>query len=257
MKNYNYFILIMGLGCIILSCKKEQSTAKTAQPSYSLISITNAAAKTDSFKFYVDDSLVPLPVSLLFGSTEFFPVENSENTNKTPYKYILSGYREIGFRKSGGNVYQVFFNQYFEAGSRYSIFLADTITHGQLKYIVLKDNTGLPDSTKSQIRFINLSPDAPAMDIWVFPDAGNDGYKLFTNRSYAVLDYSVLLESQTFKTINAGPYYFVATAAGTSDIIMEGGLILPGRSVITVYAKGLVSTSGTDQLDVGVIEYIQ
>ncbi|MBS1946879.1 MAG: DUF4397 domain-containing protein [Bacteroidetes bacterium] len=249
---------MVSLCYFILSCKKEQHAGtKITQPSYSLISITNAAVRTDSFEFYIDDSLVALPSSLFFGNTEFFSLQNPGHTDKTPYMNILSGYRELCFKKNGGNNFQIHFNEYFEPGLRYSIFIADTVTHGQLKYLLLKDNIARPDSGKAQLRFINLSPDAPPMDIWVFPNAGNVGYKLFTNRSYAVSNYTESIKSQIFTTIDAGPYYFVATQAGTYNIIMEGGLILAGRGVITIYAKGLLATTGLEQLDVGLIEYTQ
>lgn len=242
----------------LFSCKKDQATQQQVLIStYSGLSITNAAVGISNLHFFVDNQQVQLPDSLSYGSTEFFTLRNYIYSNITPYRDISYGYRQLGFIMPGDNNFLVSFNNYFKSGAKYSIFIADTISHGQLRYVLLQDNIDPSDSTKTQIRFINLSPDAPAMDVWVFPNAGTYGYKLFSNRPYPVFDYSSIPESQVFSSIDAGPYYFVATIAGTYNVLLQGGLILPGRGVVTIYAKGFLSGTGNNQLDVGVIEFIQ
>jgi hypothetical protein len=252
------YILLIAVPVFLFSCKKDQVTQPQVLIStYSGLSITNAAIGINNLHFFVDNQQVLLPDTLSYGNTEFFTIQNYVYSNVTPYKDISYGYRQLGFIMPGGDNFLVSFNNYFQSGAKYSIFIADTISHGQLKYVLLKDEIGISDSTKTQIRFINLSPDAPAMDVWVFPNAGTYGYKLFSNRPYPVFDYSSIPGSQVFTKLDAGPYYFVATAAGTYNVLLQGGLILPGRGVITIYAKGLLSGTGNNQLDVGVIEFVQ
>jgi len=246
----------------LYSCKKGQVLPTQPQVnSFADIAITNAAFGTSNLQLFVDQMKVPLPDSLSYGTTEFFTLQNYVYSNQTPYRSIAYGYRQVGISNPDQNNLLVSFNSYFESGTKYSIFLTDSIYHGHLNYILLKDSLGPSDSTKAQVRFVNLSPDAPAMDVWVFPNAGTYGYKLFSNRSYPIYDNGAIVESQVFNSMDVGPYYFVATAAGTYNVLLQGGLILPGRGVVTIYARGLLSELlsgiGNNPLDVGIIEFVQ
>jgi hypothetical protein len=250
--------LVIGFIISLYSCKKDQAAqSQVLISNVSGLSITNAAIGTSTLNFFVDNQQVQLPDSLGYGSTEFFTLQNYIYSDKTPYKNIEYGYKQLGFMTPGASNFLVSFNNYFQSGAKYSIFITDTVSHGQLRYVLLEDKFTPSDSGKAQLRFLNLSPDAPPMDVWVFPNAGTSGYRLFTSRVYPAFDYSSIPEAQAFTTLPAIPYYIIATLAGTTQILLEGGLIVPSRSVITIYAKGLVSGTGNNQLDVGIIQYIQ
>jgi Domain of unknown function (DUF4397) len=244
------------------SCKKDQTAVQQyIVPTYSAISVTNAAVGSGSLSFFLDNQQVQLPDSLSYGTTAFFNVANNPNpsnplTGSTPYENVSYGYRQLGFGFPNTPSYLASMKNYFEPGAYYSVFIADTIEYGQLQCILMKDDLTFLDSGKAQIRFVNLSPDAPGMDLWAFPDANTSaGYQLFSNRVFPVYNYGAVLESQQFSTINSGPYYFAAIQTGTSNVLLQGGLIVPNKSVVTIYAKGLLLGTGEKQLDVGVIEY--
>jgi hypothetical protein len=248
----------------ILSCSKEKSPMQQfVVPTYSGISVTNAAVGTTSISFFVDNQQVQLTDSLAFGTTAFFNLANNAHPDNplsgfTPYTDVSYGYRELEFGFPHAGYYVAEMKNYFEPGVKYSVFVADTLEHGQLQCVMLRDDLSILDSGKAQIRFINLAPDAPAMDLWAFPYAVQaDGYKLFSNRAFPIYDYNSVLTAQEFSIINAGPYYFAATVAGTPSILLQGGLIVPNQSVVTIYSKGLLSGTGDKQLDVGVIEYLR
>jgi hypothetical protein len=250
--------------CLIaLSCKKEPTGTPTPViPSFSGISITNAAIGTGTLDFLIDDQVVGLPDSLTFGTTVFFDLLHNENPQNplsgiTPYLDISYGFRTLSFKTKGILSKLASLNQYFLPGAKYSVFAADSITHGQIQYVLLKDNLAYPDSTKSQVRFVNLSPDAPAMDVYAFPNAGPNGFLVFSGRSFLPFHAETIPEVEKFLTLPAGPYYFIATESGTANILQEGGLILPSRTVVTIYARGLLGGTGANQLTVGVIEYLQ
>ena len=148
-------------------------------------------------------------------------------------------------------------NNYFKLGVNYSLFITDTITHGQAQCVLLQDNIGTSDSTHGQIRFLNLSPNSPPLDLYAFINAGAAGYKVFSSCGYLPNDNTSLVNAQSFSQIVAAPYYFIATQAGTDNIVLEGGFIVNAKSINTIYAKGFVGGTGVNAVDVGIISYQQ
>ncbi|HMH33219.1 MAG TPA: DUF4397 domain-containing protein [Puia sp.] len=255
------FILIPTILIPFFSCKKETTAAKFDVQYYSQVSVTNASPGSPNMNLFVDNQQVELQDSLSYGWTSFRIIQDNSHPNytisdTTPYVSINSGYHQLGLSQTGPNNNLVNITNYFESGANYSVFIVDTVQHGQLKYVLFRDHLDPPDSSKSQVRFVNLSVDAPPMDVWAFPNGGNDGYKIFSNQSYPLTSYGNLLNSESFVSVKAGPYYFIATVAGTSQILLEGGLILPGKSMATIYAKGLLSGTEDQKLGVGIIRYI-
>jgi hypothetical protein len=253
-------VLICGM-VISISCKKEVNNIYQSISDSSSISITNASPAVSNLQFYLNNQPVLLPnAPLSFGQTAYATYVNDANpyhpdTTLLPYINISSGYQQLGFGSSGSNNTFSNLNSKFEPGNSYSVFITDTIHHGQITTVLLHDYIGKTDSTHAQIRFLNLSPDAPSLDLWGYLNAGADGYKVSSNCGYIPNDFNSLINGQTFSPIAAGPYFFIATEAGTSNIVIQGELYIPGKSIITIYTKGYVGGTGTNAIDVGVIEY--
>ena len=254
-------VLVMGMSFFI-TCKKETKIIyQNPVTDSSHISITNASPAVSNLQFYLNNKLISLPNSpLSYGKTVFATYINNANpyypdTTLLPYINIPTGYQQLGFGSYGSsNIFSILNNK-FEPGGSYSIFITDTIIHGQIASVLLKDYVGTTDSTKSQIRFLNLSPDAPPLDVWAYPNAGYVGYKIFSGCAYLPNDFNSFINAESFSVINAGPYYFEATVAGTSNVVLGGLLMIHGQNVITIYTKGYVSGTGTNAIDVGVIQY--
>jgi|SRR5579863_777334 len=260
---------IIGLGLtfsflLLSGCKKEEhEVPKYAQQDSSYLSITNASPSISNLLFYENNKYISLPDSpFSFGSTTSGSyILNSGNAlnpivQQLPYIKIPSGYMQLGFRSPSP---EAFFSasSYFENGSNYSLFITDSISHGQAQFFLLNDKTVPVDTTQGQIRFINLSPDAPALDIWAFLNVGPNGTKIFSDCGYIPNDYNSFLNAQTFVPISAGPYYMVATIAGTYNAVLDGGLIVPPGAVITMYVKGFYNGSGSSLMNIGIISYQQ
>jgi hypothetical protein len=264
MRRIKSIVIIIVLASIFFSCKKTTTIYETAAADSSYLSITNASPSISNLLFYVDNNFIHLPDSpFAFGSTTFATyVNNGNEINPTvqniPYIKIPAGYRQLSFKSlsssSGGSFLM---NNYFRLGVNYSLFITDTITHGQAQCVLLQDNIGTTDSTHGLIRFLNLSPDSPPLDLYAFIYAGADGYKVSSSCNYLPNDYNAVLQAQSFSSIVAAPYYFVATEAGTDNIILEGGFVVRGKSINTIYAKGFVSGTGPSAVDVGIITYQQ
>jgi hypothetical protein len=257
-------VLLLGLS-LNLSCKKQtpQVIYLTAIPDSSYLSVTNASSSIASLLLYVGTQRISLPDSpLSYGSTTFASYTNTANplnpvTKIIPYIKIPSGYQQLSFRSSSSANTIASISNYFESGNYYSAFITDTATHGQVTCIFMQDEFGVIDSSEAQIRFLNLSPDSPPMDLWAFPNAGANGYKLFSNCTYLPLDYNALVGAQSFALIKPDPYYFVATQAGTYNAILSGGLIVKGESVSTIYSLGYLGGSGLNLINANIIQYNQ
>ena len=246
----------------ISSCKKEVKIINQNRISdSSFISITNASPVIPSLLLYLGNQKISFPDSpLSYGATTFGIYTNNNNPiypviKKIPYINIPSGYQQLNLGAPFTNNLFVSLNRYFRPYTNYSLFITDTVSHGQLQAVLLQDNVGETDSTNGQIRFLNLSPDAPPMDIWAFPNAGYYGYKLFSDCSYLPNDYNSLVKAESFSKIKTGPYYFLATVAGTADILLEGGLFIQSQSIMSIYSKGFVSGTNDKMLGIGVISY--
>ena len=256
-------VLICGIA-ILISCKKEVNNIyQTPLGDSSRISITNASPAVSNLQFYLNNQPVSLPnAPLSFGQTAYtFYINNANpyhpDTTLLPYININSGYQQLGFGSYGSNDIFSNLNSKFEPGNSYSVFLTDTLNHGQITTVLLKDYIRKPDSTKGQIRFLNLSPDAPPLDLWAYLNAGPVGIKVSSNCAYIPNDFNSLIAAETFSLIDAGPYFFIATQAGTKNIVIQGEMYIPGSDVLTIYTKGYVSGTGYNAIDVGVIQYQQ
>ena len=247
---------------IFISCKKEVKIIYQNPVVDSVhISITNASPAVTNLQFYLNNKFISLPDSpFKYGTTSFYSyIINATSyypdTILLPYFNIAAGFQQLGFGSSGSNIIFGIVNNNFEPAGSYSIFITDTLIHGHINSVVLKDKVGTTNSAKSQIRFLNLSPDAPALDLWAYPAAGYVGYKIFSECGYLPNDFNSFINAESFSVIDAGHYYFEATIAGTYNVVLGGLLYVEGQKVITIYTKGFLGGSGKYAMDVGVIQY--
>lgn len=255
-------LILIGIFASLDSCKKQSNTINQSPVlDSSHFSITNASPAVSNLQFYLNSQLFPLPdspisygktvyASYIRNATTYFP-----DTALLPYINIPSGYQQIAFGSYGSSDLFSIVNNKFQANNSYSFFITDSIHHGRVTTVLLEDHIATTDSNTCQIRFLNLSPDAPPLDVWAYPNAGYNGYKIFSNCAYVPNDYNSFINAESFSVIDAGPYYFEATLAGTSQVLLGGLLFIPGNNVVTIYAKGFINGTGRNAIDVGVIEY--
>jgi hypothetical protein len=260
-KNAIIFFTLL-LCSFVFSCKKEVRYIYDIPPVDSVhLSITNASPSIPNLLFYLNDKNVSFPDSpITFGKTVFvsyikYPGSYFPDTLHLPFINIVPGYHKLSFGTVGNGDIAGMLNNNFEPGASYSLFLTDTIVHGKVTPVLLKDSIDNSDTTKSQIRFLNLSPDTPPLDVWAYPDAGYTGYKIFSGCAYIPNDYSSFVNGETFTKIDPGIYYFEAMLAGTKDVVLGGYLIIAPKKIITIYTKGFFAGTGVKGLDVGVIQY--
>ena len=159
--------------------------------------------------------------------------------NSVGYATLNSGTRNVKVNVTGTSTTALEANLNLAADKNYSIFAVNSVS--AIEAIVLEDDLTAPASGKAHVRFIHLSPDAPAVDITL-----TDGTVVFG-------DY-IFKESSAFTPLNAATYNLQVRLAGTSTVVLElPNIALTAGKIYTVFAKGFVAGTGTQALGAQII----
>jgi hypothetical protein len=232
MKNYKdiskTLLAIIGLvGLLSLSsCSKTDNTQYTSPPA-ALLTFIQASPDQPTLDFSLDNNRI-----------NYSPLAYGDHID---YFQAYTGRRNVNFyNHSSGNAIlsdTIHLNQ----NVAYSLFLVNTTAAPQI--LLLTDTVSRPPAGGAGIRFINLSPDAPAVDLAItggtvlVPNKGFKGYSSFAN-----------IGGNT-------TYNLEVRQAGTTTVLATlPNVALNSGFVYTIWLHGLVaSTSTTDQLGIGVI----
>jgi hypothetical protein len=147
--------------------------------------------------------------------------------NSTGYLDVNAGTRNIKVNASGTSSSVIMADLTLAANQDYSIFATDILNN--ISPLVIEDDLTAPSAGKAHVRFIHLSPDAPAVDITL-----TDGTVVFPNAAFQ--DYTA------FTPLDAGSYDLQVRAAGTSNVVLNLPTITVNDGMIyTVFAKGLLA----------------
>jgi len=158
----------------------------------------------------------------------------------TPYRFTLSGLRDIKVNVAGTRTTVIQATARLQRNTFYTVFAADRVAN--IGPVVLVDDLTPPAEGQAHVRFVHLSPDAPAVDVAV----ANGGPVLFGNQAFK--------SASDFTPVPAGTYDLEVRVAGTSTVALPlpGITLQPGR-IYTVYAKGLLAGTGAQALGAGII----
>lgn len=109
-----------------------------------------------------------------------------------------------------------------------SLFYVNRLAN--IEVMLVKDSLVAPTIGQAAVRFIHLSPDAPAIDEMQMDETGTS---LFGNQSY--------LQASDFKMVESGLRSFDITLAGsTASVLSIPDVNLVSGGVYTIIARGLV-----------------
>lgn len=205
-----------------------------------------------------EEDFVSEPVEVAFVSIyhaspdapEFDILVDGRKINQNPFDYAsYSGYlnfftgdREIAFKAYNANNSLIDTTFSFVDQAAYSLFAINRLT--DIEALLVVDSASAPAAGKAMIRFVHLSPDAPAFD--VVSDKAEE--PLFAGRSFK--------QATPFKVVSAGTYRFGVRNAGQSTEVLsaEGVDILPG-GYYTIITRGFANPPGgnTNVLSVEVL----
>lgn len=159
--------------------------------------------------------------------------------NNSAYLEVMPGVRNVKVNVAGSNpvVTALNFNTpALEAEKSYSCFAGNAVAN--IEPILFTDDLTAPAAGKAHVRFIHLSPDAPAVDVAL---AGG-GAVVFGNVSFK--------ESSVFTPLDAGTYNLEVRVAGTSTVALTlPPVTVENGKIYTVFAKGFLA--GTDNQALG------
>ncbi|CAM4377533.1 protein of unknown function [Pedobacter westerhofensis] len=219
-----YILAAMSYVAICLSsCKHDD---EVIIPNQAAFSVTNASPTRPSVDFYLDNQKVN---NSTVGSSTALNYGNS-----TGYWLAVTGTR-TGKVTVSGNTTSILTQKIDLENDRYhSIFIVNSAD--TLSFLRIRDDwsASTPDG-KAQVRFINLSPDAPAYSLEYSGDT-----TAFTNRAYKEYTGFKPVTAKTGITLNL-------RNTATNEIVSTlTDVKLDSKEIYTVWARGLVSAQPAD-----------
>ncbi len=215
-------IVVLGTSCSKDKDNDDKTTAK--------VMVVHASPDAPNVDVYVNGAKSAI-TNLAFGSNSAYATLNTGNTN---FKVAPTGTTNYVIDASAN----------LEANKSYSVWAVNRVSN--ISAAVTVDDLTTPATGKAHIRFIHLSPDAPAVDILA------NGGAVFTNRSFA--DVTTNASVANFTPVDAGTYKLDVRVNGTTTIALSvPGVSLQSGKIYTIYAKGLLAGTGNQALGAQII----
>ncbi len=158
----------------------------------------------------------------------------------TGYLQAESGTRNIKVNVAGTATTVINADLTLEKDKNYSVFAVDSVA--SISAIAFEDDLTSPASGKAHVRFIHLSPNAPAVDVAV----ASSGAVVFGDVSFK--------EGTAFAPLDAGTYNLDVRVAGTSTVaLVLPAITLQAGKIYTVFAKGFLGGTGAQALGAEII----
>jgi hypothetical protein len=159
--------------------------------------------------------------------------------NNTAYLSVAAGSRNVKVKVSGTATTVIDANVPVTGGASYTVFACDSVA--KLGALVLADDLTAPASGKAHVRFVHLSPNAPAVDVAV-----QGGPVLFAGKAFK--------EYSAFAPVDAGTYNLEVRPAGSGTVVLPlNGVALQAGKIYTVFAKGFLGGTGAQALGTQII----
>ena len=247
-----YLVFALGSLVLLTACKKPKNLTGPADKSMAYVSFTNVNANGKTVDVYVDDVMLNTAAAVAANGTvtgTYLGVNPGDRLlevkdNVTPATY----YHSNNIQVTGGNAY--------------SYFIYDTLKTGRFKGILLNADRKInPASATSKVRFLNMSPKAPAFDIWFVrrvATVAKDSLKVFSAvpsltsvaspDATALSAYTDVASNEAANATAPGSgvtdYLIRIKLAGTNTIVSSTAAttIVNGRAY-TIFSRGIYPAS--------------
>jgi hypothetical protein len=223
-KNFLMLAIALPMAVTVTSCSKDDEDPAPVVDKSSVL-VTHACPDAPGVDLLVDGAKVNTT------ALEF--------PNNTGYLSVNSGTRNIKVNVTGTSTTVINADLPLVKNTSYSIFAVNTVAN--IEPLVIEDDLTAPASGNAHVRFIHLSPDAPAVDIAV-----DGGAVVFPDVTFK--------EFSDFTPLPAGSYDLEVRVAGTSTVALDlDPIVVQAGKIYTVFAKGLLAGTGNQALGAQII----
>lgn len=195
------------------SCFKDSDQQEYSSVIVSAITVINASPDTPPLDFVLDNQRVQ---------------QFSYPDGKINYFAAFSGTRSARLFESGQPDQPLYtFDIRLLQGKYYSLFINGTKEN--LGALLIEDDLKSPGKEYAKVRFVNLSPDAPALDFGISGDSVLASQKRFK-------------EYTGFQEVKAGNYSALIKSSNGDAINFPFDLQIKPGKIYTVWAKGLIES---------------
>ena len=219
-------IAAIAVTTLLGSCMKDDEV-RPQQPVAGL-SIIQASPTTENLDVYVDATRAVLDLPY---------------AKKIDYLNLYPGNRKISIKRTGSQTDLLAQELTLKDYIGYSLFVIDKLE--TVKFLFLEDDLAAPATGKAKVRFVNLSPDAPALNLAI---AGKET-DLVTNKLFK--EYSTFIEIDAAEkvTFNVKNKETGAPETSIADVKVQAG------GIYTIWVKGLKSATDDKKLGVAVFQH--
>ncbi|GAB3918679.1 DUF4397 domain-containing protein [Mucilaginibacter boryungensis] len=219
---------MIGMVCLLAamfsSCLKNHDNDDAVNVPYALVTVINTSPNSLAQDFYLDNN-----------RANTAPIVYGDGLD---YIRAYTGKRTAAFYNSGTSIKTISDTVTLKADQYYSVYLANVITTPDI--VILKDNIVKPATGMATIRFVNLSPNAPAADLAI-----KGGAVLVSNKAYKGYSDFVPVNGNTTYTLEV-------RQTGTSTVLASiNTASLQSGSVYTVWLQGLSGATDQTKLTAG------
>jgi Domain of unknown function (DUF4397) len=206
-------------------CSDDDSSPMTPEASAtSNVKVIHASPNAPGVDLLVDGAVA--------GTNLMYP-------DNTGYLAVSAGTRNVKVNVTGTSTTVINADLSLMQNASYSVFAVDSVS--RLSTLVITDDLSAPASGNAHVRFIHLSPNAPAVDIAV-----TGGGVVWSNKKFK--------EYTPFTPLAAGTYNLEVRLAGTSTVVLPlPNITVANGKIYTVFAKGFVGAAGTQALGAQII----
>ncbi|SDL02163.1 protein of unknown function [Pedobacter sp. ok626] len=214
-KNLSQLIAVTLLlfSLLLTSCSKETETT-----AYAYLSVANVSPTLGTYNIYLDGTKSNTSGAVAFGGI-------------LAYSTLTAGNHTLSFTTESSVNVLATKTVSLEENGVYSAFLIDK--GNNLDVLLIKDEINVASTEKAFIRFINLSPDAPELDLSV-----SEAETLISGKAYK--------SASAFQAIDPKTYSFELKANGIVKTILTDQTLTAGK-YYTIIARGLTTVGDIDQ----------
>ena len=208
------FMAILSFSIFLTGCMDEDKNVITPAP-LAYVSIYHAAPDAPGLDILIDNNRInthPFSYSDFSGYLNFYTGNRNVKINSV---------------NASNALIDTTFN--VVDGKAYSIFIINRLSG--IETLVVNDSAAVPATGMAMVRFVQLAPDAQALDVAV---ASENGAALFADVPFR--------QATDYKEVEAKKYSFELKSAGSSEVLLEAqDITLRPGGYYTIMTRGFVN----------------